>query len=402
MTCSTLSRWENDSKLNVVFDIAKSIKNLNKTTNISILAPHCYGAKKYELIDGIKIYRYKYFFEKLEKLHYNGGIISNIKKNKILLFQVPFSVLAQLFYIFKLYKKNKFDIIHAHWILPQGLIAVLFKLIIKKTKVICTSHGSDAFILQNKISNKIKLFILKNSDAVSTVSTRQKKQLTKFGADKKQIYVIHNGIDGSFISDDVINLKQKHKLNLYTLLFVGRLVEIKGLKYLIQAMPEVVKVFPKIKLLIIGKGNMHETLSRLVCTLGLNHCVLFLSHVPNSEISDYYKHADIFIGPSIVAKNKGTEGLGMVFLESLLCGTPVITTDSGGMTDIIKHNKTGIIVPQKNSQAISDAIIELLKNEDLRNRLSKNGKLFVKENFNWEKIAREYYQVYVNINQNKS
>lgn len=399
ITTSTLPRWGADSELRVVLDIAKNIKKYNPLFNIFLLAPHYRKSQKIEILEGVNIIRYKYFFEKFETLHYNGGMIPNVKRNKLNLLLIPISFLFQLLAIKKIVKKEKIDLIHAHWIIPQGLVAILYKNFFNpKIKIICTVHGVDIFGLKGKVFHFIKKLILKKCDSITCVSRAINEELLKFKINKCKITTINNGIHINFSnsSDQNINLKSKFGIKDFLLLFVGRLEEKKGVSYLIDAMSKILKEFPSTKLLIIGDGTETKNLKEKTQKLILQNNINFLGKIPNDSLASFYKSADIFIGPSIIAKNNDTEGLGMVFLEALVCGTPVISTNTGGIADIIKHNITGIIVPEKNSIEIANQVIALLKNKKKREKLIQCGKKIVVKKFNWQVISSQYSDLYKN------
>jgi N-acetyl-alpha-D-glucosaminyl L-malate synthase BshA len=399
---STFPRWTGDTEPPFIFNIVKNLKKYNSNLKVVVLAPHYKGAKTEETLSGIKIYRFKYFIGRWEKLCYQGGIMANIKKNKFLYLLIPVFLFLQFLAIKKIIKKEKIDIIHIHWFFPQGLLVALYKRIFNKNiKIICTVHGGDIFNLQGKLFDLLKSYIFKNVDAITAVSNAIKKEILKYKINPAKINVIHNAIDTNIFNSNrsakSILLKQKYNISSFCLLFVGRLVEKKGVIYLINAMPAILSMLLKTKLLIIGDGPELSRIKERVKKLKLQDNVLFAGKIGNNELPDYYKAADIFIGPSIIASDYDTEGFGIVFIEAMACGTPVIATNVGGITDIIKHNQTGILIPQKNPDAIADAVVDLLKNTKKREQLSLNGREYVKNNFNWEEQSLKYITIYKNL-----
>ncbi|MHA1696291.1 MAG: glycosyltransferase [Candidatus Helarchaeota archaeon] len=395
MTASTLPRFGDDSELSIVLDIAENIKKYHKNINISILAPHYPNVKKEEIIKNVKIYRYKYFFERLEKLHYNGGMLFNIQRNKLYFLLIPLSLFFQILAIKKIVKKEKIDILHSHWIIPQGLAAVLYKKIFnQKIKIVCTAHGSDVFLLKKKYFNILKRFILKKCDKISVVSSALQKELLKNKAENYNINIINNGIniEKSISLIEINNLKNKYNINSFCLLFVGRLSIKKGIFYLIEAMPKILLNFPKTKLIIVGYGPDQTLLEKKVQKLKLQNHIIFTGALRKKEIFSYYTIANILINPSL------EEGFGMVLLEALSFKLPVITTNSGGITDIIEDKKTGIFINQKQSDSIANTVNALLNNEEKRKKLSYKGYEMIQNKFNWKKIALKYYDFYCQLN----
>ena len=123
---TTFPRWKNDTTPAFVYELSKQLRTGNM--DVVVLAPHYHGAKKLEMMDGIKVYRFPYFWPaKYQKLVYDGGILPNIKRSHLAKIQVPLLVLSELYYTFKIIKKEKINVIHSHWIIPSGLIGAFCK-----------------------------------------------------------------------------------------------------------------------------------------------------------------------------------------------------------------------------------------------------------------------------------
>jgi glycosyltransferase involved in cell wall biosynthesis len=389
VTASTYPRHKNDTTPNFVHELSR---RLTKDFDIYVLCPYDKNSKKYEEFDNVKVYRYKYLPFGLGTLAYGGGIVSKLKENKFYYLQVAFFLLFQLIALKKIVKKEQINLIHAHWIIPQGLIAVLYKKIFnKQIDILVTIHGSDIFSFSNNIGKWIKLFVLNNIDELTVVSTAIKGEVKKLGY-KKEIYVYPMGVDTKLFRPQNISKKIREELYIKDLflLFVGRLAENKGVRYLLEAMPEVLKKYPLVKLVIIGEGALKDELIHLSESLNLSKNVIFLGSVRHEQLPSYFATADIFIGSSIVAEGVGSEGFGLVFAEAMSCGTPVIATDLPAIEDIVKDNETGFIVRQKNSKEISEKIIYLLDNRDKLNEIKMKGRGHVIQNFDWDITANKY------------
>ena len=119
----------------------------------------------------------------------------------------------------------------------------------------------------------------------------------------------------------------------------------------------------------------------------------FLGGVSQKDLADYYNLADVFVLPSVTSKI-GTEGLGLVLLEAMACGTPVIGTNTGGIPTIVKNNQNGLLVREKNWNELGNSIIKILSDAKLSKKLSKNGIKFVKNNYSWETVAKKFDNLY--------
>jgi glycosyltransferase involved in cell wall biosynthesis len=178
------------------------------------------------------------------------------------------------------------------------------------------------------------------------------------------------------------------------LLFVGRLVEKKGVSYLLEAMPYVFKKFPSIRLNIAGSGPMEKDLNQQIQRLDLSGKVTFLGMVHQSELPGLYQRATIAVFPFIIAESGDQEGFGLVQVEAMGCECPVITGDLPAIHDIVTHEVNGLIFPSGNTKALADSIIRLLADPGFRESLANEGRTRAAEMFDWDIIAQKYAGVY--------
>lgn len=321
----------------------------------------------------------------------DGAIMSELEKNKLLWLVVPIFFLFYLIKLKKIIKKEKIKIIHAHWLFPQCLVAVIYKKILcRKIKILGTIHGSDIIRIKNA---KLKKFILNNLDYLTVVSNELKNEINKLQLKKQlQIETIPMGVDDKKFTPCKYQewLKEKYNIKDAFLLFVGRLSEEKGVKYLLRAMLKVIEKNNKIKLIIIGDGPLKTDLQKESADLKISDNVLFWGKIPNDELPPYFATADIFIGPS------ASEGFGLVFAEALMSKTPVISSDLKSISDII-NEETGIQINVKDKEQFSNAIINLLSDEEKRKKISEKGYLHAKNNFSLSFISKKYNQCYLKI-----
>lgn len=376
---------ENDSPV-FVYELAKGISQISDF-QIIVLTPYRKKSKLYEEKNGLKIYRFKYGNSSL----CDGAMLSELKKNKLLWFFTPFLFLFYIINLSKIIRKEKIKIIHAHWLVPQCLAAIIYKKIFcSEIKIIGTIHGSDLAKIKNK---RIKEFILNNLDLIAVVSSELKNEVNKLNLKKElRIEIIPMGVDGKKFNPCKKQewIKEKYEIKDSFLLFAGRLSEEKGVKYLLRAMPKVIEKNNKIKLIIIGDGHLKTKLQKEVADLKIGGNVLFLGKISNDELPPYFATADIFIGPS------EREGFGLVFAEALMSKTPVISSDLKTISDII-NEETGISINVKDTEKFSDAIINLLSDEEKRKKKSEKGYLHAKNNFSLSLISKKYNQLFTEL-----
>lgn len=375
VTASTFPRWEGDTEPRFVLDLAA---HMTDQFQVTVLAPAAPRAKGREILEGVEVIRYHYFpIHKWETLCYPGAIIPRIKEKKIRALLVPFLFLSLYFHLFRLLPQ--FDIVHAHWLIPQGIVQSFFK-----KPYIVTGHGGDVTALNKGIFRKLKIRCLKRAKQVTVVSGHSKKVVKEL-VPNVSVDIVTMGVNTEKFN------RRYHMSNYFgqgtkkVVLFVGRLVEIKGVKYLIEAMKQVDAL-----LVIVGDGPLRESLENQAGELGGK--VKFLGTKSHIELPAIYASADVLVVPSVTIGKREQEGVPTTIMEAMASGLPVIASDSGGISDIVCHNKTGMLVEEKNCNQIAETIKCLLKNENVYNEIVQNQKKLIKE-YDYCKIARKYCDI---------
>jgi len=288
------------------------------------------------------------------------------------------------------------DIVHVHVSVPMGDIAGFFYAKKKKKPLVVTLHldvGSYknimiklAYYIYCGLINKF----LTQADIIVS-PTRSYVNDTNLKRHKDKIIIIPNGIDIKKFdikySKDECREKLSLSLSEKIILYVGNLEPRKGLDILIRAMAIVVRVIKDVRLIVIGSGVMLDNLQKLVIKLGLSQHVIFTGFAEDNKKLLYYKSADIFVLPSLY------EIFGIVNLEAMACGLPIIATKVGGIPDIVEDGSNGLLVPYRNPKALADAIIYLLENDDVRKKMGKKSYCRVKE-YSWENIVEKTETLY--------
>lgn len=382
---STFPRWKGDEDPPFVFELSNRLK---AHYQIHVLAPHYPGSKKEEYLSGIYVKRFRYFIKPWERLAYQGGILSNLRQHPWRYGLLPFFFIGELFALIRLLKKYKFHLIHAHWLIPQGLAATLACRFVKSAPpLLCTSHGSDLFALQSPINKMMKRYIVSKTTAVTVVSNPMREEILKLNVGHDKVYVIPMGVDlqNRFIPPEMRN-------DSGSLLFVGRLIETKGLQYLLDALPLILKRHPEVCLHIAGDGPEKDTLKSRCDELRISDHVRFLGAVKNYLLPGLYQASNVLVFPSIIA-----EGFGLVLVEALGCQCAAVATDLPALRDIIVNGKTGLVVPQKDIQQIAEKVILLLDDCELGRSLGKEGRRFVLKHYDWSIIEQKYVDLIESI-----
>ena len=388
---STFPRWEKDSTPSFVMHFCQAIQ---KHMKILVLTPHYKGAKQREIIQEIRIKRYRYWpIQSGENIVGGGAAIGKIKKTPLYAFKLLFLLISLFINTLSLSIKNR-AVINAHWIVPQGFIAVLVKHF-TGARVVVTVHGGDIFSLNHSLIRKIKLFTLKKADVVVVNSTSTKKACQEIY--KREYEIIPMGVDTEKFSKPDIKaveiIKKKYKLKSFTVIFIGRLSEEKGVIFLIDALEKLKEEGKEFKALIVGDGSEKNRLRKAIEEKGLQSKVIMTGWIDSEEISSYYACSSVFVGPSIVSKTGWREAFGLVFAESLASGTPVIGTKTGGIQDIVVNGVNGYLVNEKDADAIFERLNELMEKPELLRSMQSNASKSV-DKFSWKYTVKNYLKVF--------
>lgn len=326
---STYPRWKGDCEPGFVHALSR---RLTKHFNVTVLCPASPGVPESETMDAVTIRRFRYAPERFQTLVNNGGIVTNLRRSPWKWLLVPFFLLAQLLATRAAIKRFRPDVIHAHWLIPQGLnLAILTRLSTQVPPFLITSHGADVFALKFWPISALKRFAAARATALTVVSRAMLDSLAEQRIPVENIDVIPMGVDleNQFTPDSTIK-RSKHEL-----LFVGRLVEKKGLRYLIDAMPTILEAHPEARLTVAGFGPEESKLYRLSDNLGLGKKVHFIGAVSQDRLPALYRRAALFVAPFVEAGSGDQEGLGLVTVEAIGCGCPVAVSDIGAASDVL-------------------------------------------------------------------
>jgi glycosyltransferase involved in cell wall biosynthesis len=300
------------------------------------------------------------------------------------------------FFAKKLVKKEKYDLSHSFFTIPCGFVSMILK---KKYKIpyIISLRGSDVpgyserFKFLHYFIKPLTKLIWRKSNAVIANSQGLKELALKTNP-KQEIGIIYNGID---ISD--FAPKPEAMLSGKFIITTGasRITARKGINYLLEAIEKLLPKHPDIYLKAMGDGNEKENLENLAKELNLEKNVEFIGRIPRENTAPYYQEASIFVLPSL------NEGMSNAMLEALASGLPLIATDTGGTQELLEDGVNGFIVKMKNSQDLAEKMDILIKDSDLRKKMGEESRKKA-QNLSWERVAKNYIDIYYKISELKN
>jgi glycosyltransferase involved in cell wall biosynthesis len=383
---SSFPRWPGDNTTPFVLQFAQHISGPDR--EVLVVAPHYRGAAVTErLAEHLAVRRFRYFLpDAQEDVAYGGNAVARVRKTPLYALKLGMFLLSSFVSVLTARPR----IINVHWLIPQGLVATLVKSI-TGSRVVVTIHGGDVFSLNGRLLRKVKRFILARADAVVANSAFTAAACTAL-YDGREYDVVPMGIDiARFTSGPrSAELVRRHGLGDFTILFVGRLTEDKGLLDLVEALRLLARSGTDFTALLVGSGDQQAELERRVEECGLADRVVFVGWVANDDLVDYYNTADVFVGPSVVGSKGWQEAVGLVFVEALATGLPVISTRTGGIPDVVDDGVTGFLVDQRSPEQIFERLRTLHADRSLLATMGERGPATVEERYSWETVTRKY------------
>jgi glycosyltransferase involved in cell wall biosynthesis len=383
---SNFPRWAGDSWSPFIHYQAEGMARLGH--EVHVLAPHAPGAARRERFGAVEVHRFRYAPDRWETLAYGGGILQNLRRNPLAWALVPAFLLAELVAMRRIVRRERIDLIHAHWFIPQGLIAALGTMTGRRP-IVMTAHAGDVFATRDRLRRGLLRHAAGRTGAATAVSGplgREFQGLTGITPE-----IIPMGVDiARFRPAAPSDLLQPGP----RILSVGRLAAKKGLHHLIDALAQVAPALPEARLTIVGDGPIRAELEAQVTRLGLTGRVRFLGMIPNEDLPAHFNEADLFVVPSIIDQTGDREGLPVSILEAAASGVPVVATDVGGISDFVEDGVTGVLVAPGDATALAQAILRMAGDQALAGGVAASARHRVEHGFTWDSVSARFDAIY--------
>jgi len=350
-----------------------------KYGKVDILTSGFKGLPSYENLNGINIHRVKIFFRKSRDAA---------------------TFISMLSYLFTglirgiiLCRKNRYDVINTHFAVPSGPLGYILGKIFKIPNVL-SLHGGDIYDPSKKMSphdsfifSRVVRFILNRADRIVAQSTNTRDNAVRYYSPNKEVGIIPL----AFHPPEKIHTSRKAlKLedDVFYLITVGRLIKRKSIDTLLLALAEIKD--KNIKLLIAGDGPEKEHLEGIVQKNNLESRVRFLGYITDDDKFRYLSVSDLFVLTSL------HEGFGIVFMEAMHAGLPIVATNHGGQVDLLKQDENALLINVGDAHACSSAIMKFKKDKSLYKKCSINNKKRISEYYA-DKVAMEYIKIFHDI-----
>ncbi len=379
---STFPRFEGDPEVPWLLEMVKGL--VERGINVEIIAPSFRGLTSHK-ISGIPVQRFRYFFSSWEDLTHESGAPYKLSTNPLNWLKVIPYLISGTFYISWKHWEKRFDLLHVHWPIPHFFMSYPVNLLSGIPLILHFHSAEFPFLKKISILKPVIKNLMGKADYIIANSQYTGELIRKWIG--RTALILPFGVKIREFA------YQENTMPPYHLLFVGRLIERKGVQYLLHSLPQILSQ-TDVLLHIVGEGPERAKLITLARHLKVDKKVIFHGKIKDNQLHNLYRRCDLFILPSIYDIKGDTEGLGVVILEAMSYGKPVVATQVGGVVDIIKNGETGILVPQKDPGKLAEAVIWFLKNTEKRKQIARQGYEWVKRKFSYEEVIRRLIHIY--------
>ena len=288
-------------------------------------------------------------------------------------------------------------IVHGHWVVPGGAMAAWAA---GSRPLVVSLHGSDVYVAERHWPARVSARrTLTRARAIVACSEDLRQRAIGLGADPSRTETVPYGVDTQRFKPDPsarAHVRAAHGLtdDDAVVFAIGRLVRKKGFEYLVEAIAGLQTRVPNVRLVLAGWGDLEASLRSQAYQLGLSDRIRFAGLVPHDTVPGWLAAADVIAVPSVRDEAGNVDGLPNVVLEGLASGTAVVATTAGGIASVISDGATGLLVPERDVKALSDAIGRLLGDAVLRNRLGRGARAAMEQTGTWAQVIDRYEAAY--------
>ena len=340
----------------------------------------------------LDIHRFRYAPKRWERLGYGDSLDADLTLNKAAYLLAPMLLFAGCWALWRAISSFQPDVVHAHWVLPNGLTAAVATLP-SHTPLIISFPGSDVTAMRaNPLLTAFGRFACRRAALLTTNSHDLRDAVTDLGVESKKFHFVLYGTNSATPNRDAHAISEiYHQFsldhNLPIILAIGRMVPKKGFRYLIEASEILTQRGCKAQIVLIGDGPLKQELQRRSIDAKLQNRVIFAGKVAYRQLPQWYMLADIFTMPAV---RDPVDGLNVVVTEAMKFGLPIVATDVGGNELVIDHGNNGLLCPQCDAQALADAFQQLIDHPDRAATMGRRARATFLSRASWESIVDRY------------
>ena len=391
-------RFEGDWRSNFIESLARAYAK--NAVDVTVFVPYAVNFNREPIDDdGVKIVSYKYVpFRSLHTIGYGHSMKSDLIIDVQDLLLMPFLLFVGMIRFAALLRKEKFDVIQAHWAVPNTLIAVFGRaLAFSRAKIFTSFPGSDVTVITRLgWIGRIFAKIIARSDYLSCNSSDLKEDLVKAGLDENRVDFVIYGVDNQkifFSENERTALRRAWGVSGddSVLLLIGRFVPKKGFSTAFQALKYITERRKNVKLVVVGDGPLKSEYLAILEKDRTGSYVKFVGEIPTHELRNYYSACDIFLMPS---RRLPSDGLNVVVPEAMACGRAIVASRVGGNDLVVFDGTNGYLHDENDPKQLAQCVLKLVEDPELKNEMGSNSLKLVRDRFTWNAIVKYYLERY--------
>jgi len=393
---SSYPRYEGDPTAPFVESITRAVAALGHTVHVVLPENRAWDRPPSE--GGVTFHTYRYSPRRSwTPWGYSESLERGVSVKRSLFALAPVVTLSALRAANRLLARERFDLLHAHWVIPNGVIAALAARR-SHLPLVVSLHGSDVAVSEkNAVFGRAARSTFARAAAVTAPSDDLLERARLLGA-QGPLELIPYGADVQALTaapGDADELRMRLGLTPERIVIagVGRFIDVKGFSYLIDAVAAARSSCPELHLVLVGDGDLREELETRARALGLSDSVSFPGVARRDEIAAYFAAAQMVVVPSVHARGL-VDGLPNVALEAMAAGKPLIATRVGGLPQLVLDGENGLLVEEKDPAGLAAAILRLANDAALRARLGQRAQAEIRDRRSWDVVARRFVDVY--------
>ena len=383
--------------------LVELLKRLNAAGHEVEVFTSSYRGAPDQVFAGIPVHRFRYFPRRWENLTHEEAAPDRMKRSLLYRLMPACFVVAGMAAIWRLCRRTRYDVIHVHWPLPLALFGWAAQRA-RPARLVTTFYGVELRWVKGALPF-LKGFLAwaaRRSDRVSAISNYTAGELRELADVPIEVIPYTTSLPDVTPAPAPALPPAPTPASaaldgMGPVLFVGRLVERKGVAHLIEAMARLGRGDEGPRLEIVGDGPERPRLEALARRLGVVNRVAFRGKIAPDELQASYARAAVCVLPSVLDARGDTEGLGVVLLEAMNHATPVIASRVGGIPDIVEDGVSGLLVPPGDADALAAAVRRLGDDPALARRLGEAGRRRLREQFSWPAIVQRWLDLYTGL-----
>jgi glycosyltransferase involved in cell wall biosynthesis len=396
MVASSYPRFEGDSVGSFMDPIARGVAA--RGHEVHLVAPWHPKWDRPKVDGGVHFHLFRYApVSGLNTFGYAEGMRADVRLRASAVAVAPLALLSGWLKALRVAQKKQATIVHAHWVVPGGVIGAAAA---GSIPLVVSLHGSDVFVAERHAFARVAARVaLSRARWITACSDDLRSRALALGGDSSRATVVPYGVDSDRFKPDAENRRRGRQMlgiadNVPLAVAVGRLVKKKGFEYLIDAAAILKSRHSSLRFLIAGEGDLDGPLRTRVEAARLGEEIRFLGNVPHQAVPLLLAAADVAVAPSIRDDAGNVDGLPNTVMEMMASGTPLVATSAGGIGNVATDRRTALLVPERDPGALAGAIDELLKHRALSSAIGQQARELVRRSHSWQRVAEDFEAVY--------